>query len=159
MSYRPGDVAKRLDIAVVTLRVWSNEFAAFLSDAAQRSLSGDGKPAQRRYSDSDIALLNRAKTLLQSGRTFDEARQALVEDEPIPPTNIAEFENVARFLAEVRTTYDRLLEARDMTLSEQRQHIETLQMLVEQQRAEIEAMRTAAIPAERRPWWRRLLGD
>lgn len=154
MTYRPGDVAKQLDIAVVTLRVWSNEFAGFLSEGAQRSVSSDGKPAQRRYSDSDVALLKQAKALLESGRTYDEARRALVENEPIPPQMVATLEEATRFLAEVKTTYDRLLESRDMTLSEQRDHIQTLQAQVEQQRAEIEALRAAAA----RPWWRRIFG-
>lgn len=154
MTYRPGDVAKQLEIAVVTLRVWSNEFAGFLSEGAQRSVSSDGKPAQRRYSDSDIDLLKRAKALLDLGSTFDEARRALVEAEPIPPQMVATLEEATRFLAEVKNSYDQLLEARNMTLAEQRDHIQTLQNMVEQQRAEIEALRAAAA----RPWWRRIFG-
>lgn len=154
MSYRPGDVAKRLGIAPVTLRVWSNEFAGFLSEGAQRSVNDDGKAAQRRYTDSDIATLQRAQQLLASGRTYDEARQELIAAEPIPPASLTAMAEAVAFLAEIRQTYDRVVEAKNMTIQEQREHIDTLKGLLERQQAEIDQLRATSRP----PWWRRLFG-
>ena len=152
MAYhRPGDVAKRLGIAPVTLRVWSNEFAGFLSDSAQKSVTSDGKAAQRRYSDGDIATLERARDLLANGKTFDEARRDLIAAEPVAPASLTALADATAFLAEIRSTYDRIVESRDMTIQEQREHIETLKGLLERQQAEIEQLRS-------RPWWKRLFG-
>ena len=50
---------------------------------------------------------------------------------------VATLEEATRFLAEVKNSYDQLLEARNMTLAEQRDHIQTLQNMVEQQRARL----------------------
>lgn len=151
MSYRPGEVAKRLGIAPVTLRVWSNEFAGFLSDSAQRSVTSDGKAAQRRYSDSDIAILERARDMLASGKTYDEVRRDLVAAEPVPPASLAALGDAVAFLAEIRQAYDQILEARNVTIEEQREHIKTLQEMVERYQAEINELRVAG-----RPWWRRI---
>jgi DNA-binding transcriptional MerR regulator len=148
MAYRPGDVAKQLGIAPVTLRVWSNEFAGFLSEGAQSTLTTDGKAAQRRYNDSDIAVLRRAKGLLDQGKTYDEVRRLIIAAEPVPSSALQALEDATGFLAEIRASYDRVLEAKNMTIDEQRDHIKTLQDMNDRYRAEIDELR-------HRPWWQR----
>jgi DNA-binding transcriptional MerR regulator len=156
--YRPGEVANKLGIKPVTLRVWSNEFADFLSESAKSTLTSGGSAAQRRYNDSDIAILQRAKGLLASGKTYDETRRALAGEEPPQSQALQAIEEMTGALARMQSTYDRLLESRDQTIAtqqtamdEQRQHIETLKEHIDRQQAEIDALR--------RPWWRRLRRD
>lgn len=85
--HRPASVAQRLSISPATLRVWSGEFAQFLSQAAQTSLTEAGGRAQRRYTDDDIATLRRAKTLLAGGLTYGQVREALAEPPAAAPAS------------------------------------------------------------------------
>src|SRR4051812_36763717 len=154
MAYRPGEVAKELDIAPVTLRVWSNEFAPFLSDSAQRTVNARGKASHRIYSDSDIAILKRAAELLASGQTFDQVRRALTEAGP-PPVSIQTLEEIPRVLVQLQTAYRNEIEAykrelstkeetiaaKEETISEQRDHIDSLRAENERARAEAERVR------------------
>jgi DNA-binding transcriptional MerR regulator len=155
MAYRPGEVAKRLDIAPVTLRVWSNEFAAFLGDSAQRTVNADGKANHRIYSDSDITVLKRAGELLASGQTFDQVRRALAEAGP-PPVSIQTLEEIPRMLAQLQSSYNRELSAKEETISEQRSHIETLREENERKQAEIERQQAEIERLRSRPLWDRL---
>lgn len=66
--YRPADVAKRLGVSTSTLRLWSKEFAAHLSPGAQSTASEQGRYLQRRYAEEDVAVLLRAKALVQGER-------------------------------------------------------------------------------------------
>ena len=75
--YRPGEVATKLGIAAPTLRRWSVQFCDFLSESAGAPASESGSNGERRYSESDIALLRRAQALLDRGLTFDETREEL----------------------------------------------------------------------------------
>lgn len=144
MAYRPGEVAKQLDIAPVTLRVWSNEFAAFLSDSAQRTLNAEGKANHRIYSDSDIATLKRAREMLSSGQTFDQVRRALSDAGP-PSVSIQTLEEIPRMLAQLQTSYHRELSSKEETIAEQRSHIDSLREEIERQQAEIERLRSRTL--------------
>jgi DNA-binding transcriptional MerR regulator len=84
--YRPGEVADRLGIQPQTLRVWSTEFAAFLSASATKAPTGSGAPGQRKYTEADVRVLLRARELLDTYRSYDYARRRLREeaDQPAP---------------------------------------------------------------------------
>lgn len=80
--YRPKEIAERLSVSPATLRHWSNEFADFLSPAAQKQITGQGTSAQRRYTDEDLTLFHQAKQFLGDGNTYEEVRRRLPEDPP-----------------------------------------------------------------------------
>jgi DNA-binding transcriptional MerR regulator len=60
---------------VSTLRRWSQQFAAFLSDAAQSSDEETSK--HRRYTDEDLATLITVRGLLTEGYTYSQVRRRL----------------------------------------------------------------------------------
>lgn len=80
--HRPKEIAERLAISPATLRLWSNHFAELLSPAAQKSTTESGTSAQRRYTDSDLVVLQRAKELLSSGHTYEESLERLKAEPP-----------------------------------------------------------------------------
>src|SRR4051794_9600832 len=86
---RPRSVALQLGIAPTTLRLWSNQYAAFLSASARKE-SGEESSAHRRYTTSDVQLLARAKALLESGLTHEEARLRLGEEPAGLAVDVAE---------------------------------------------------------------------
>lgn len=71
----PQDVTKALDISPATLRRWADEFSDYLSPKAA---SGHGR-SHRRYSDEDLDTLRVVKELMNSGLTYDQARQQLAQ--------------------------------------------------------------------------------
>ena len=70
---RPGPAAARLGIAANTLRLYSVRFAACLSGTASAPRSAGGGVGHRLYSAGDLAVLKRARELLASGLTYEEA--------------------------------------------------------------------------------------
>ncbi len=104
---RPKDVCERLGISTATLRLWSTRFESHLSPSARASLTANGSPAQRRYTEDDLAVFVRAKSLLATGLTYDQTGIALANeggdlDHPIgvdPPVAIAPTSKDARELA------------------------------------------------------------
>lgn len=82
---RPKDVAGLLGISAPTLRVWSTQFAPVLSPAARPAKTESGGAAQRRYTEQDLACFRRAKQLLDSGSTFEQALEALQARAPAEP--------------------------------------------------------------------------
>lgn len=81
---RPKDVIDALGISAPTLRVWSTQFAPVLSPSAQPAKTETGGSAQRRYTEQDVAYFRRAKELLDSGSTFEQALATLQEEGPPP---------------------------------------------------------------------------
>jgi DNA-binding transcriptional MerR regulator len=71
----PQDVTKTLDISSATLRRWADEFADYLSSKA----ASDQGRSHRRYSDKDLDTLRVVKELMNSGLTYDQARQQLAQ--------------------------------------------------------------------------------
>lgn len=82
-SFRPFEAAKHLGIAENTLRVYAARFASLLSPGAsgQRN-AAQGVPTKRLYTPSDIRLLARAKDLVSSGGSYDEALAILRAERP-----------------------------------------------------------------------------
>lgn len=70
--HRPKDVTTRLGISSTTLRRWAATFGDYLSPTAASAIAQTGGPAQRRYTDADVALLAAIQRELASGRTVDE---------------------------------------------------------------------------------------
>ena len=79
MLYRPREVAARLAIAPVTLRLWSSRFAAALSSSARPARTNRGYPAQRRYTEADLQALLCVRDLLKQGLTYDQIQPRLQE--------------------------------------------------------------------------------
>ncbi len=116
--HRPGEIADKLSISANTLRLWSNEFADFLSPSAQASRTEKGGASQRRYTDQDIEVMLRAKLYLSQNKTYEEVRSLLAEPpadgelsdslalvagqalEPASPTLIATINSQMAFLEE-----------------------------------------------------------
>jgi DNA-binding transcriptional MerR regulator len=68
--YRPVEAAARLGIAGNTLRVYAARFAPVLSASAARQA---GEAGHRQYTVDDLALLMRARQLLEAGATYEQA--------------------------------------------------------------------------------------
>ncbi len=84
----PQAVVRELDVSPATLRRWADEFSDYLS---QKAASAQGR-SHRRYTDEDMKTLLAVKELMNSGMTYEQARQQLVQftappeqDEPISP--------------------------------------------------------------------------
>ena len=76
-SVRSKQVCDHLGVPATTLRLWSTTFEEFLSPGAQTSLTEKGTPAQRRYTEDDIALLAKVQELLGIGLTYDAIKESL----------------------------------------------------------------------------------
>ena len=137
MEYSPREAADALGIGPSTLRKWSVEFGALLSPGAKEALSPGGGPAYRRYTESDIAILTRAKALMSRGSTYQEARRGLAE--PEEPTSLALQDSgllamVERHYTELLTTKNQTIDALERLSRTQEQRITDLEAKLEQAR-------------------------
>lgn len=183
--YRPQDVAERLGIAPSTLRLWSQHFANQLSNAARKAPSdGGGAPAQRRYTDDDLKVLSKAKTLLAQGQTYDDVKRKLageatkqeaggtVAAAPQAGGAVAVFteESQASLLAMKET-----LAAKDKTISalresltfmdaylhairEEREDARVKMQLLEKELDKLRNQNRELMDKLSKPWWKILLG-
>lgn len=76
----PHAMARELDISPATLRRWADEFAEYLS---QETDSAQGR-SHRRYTDKDLTTLLNVKKLMNSGMTYEQARQQLAQFMALP---------------------------------------------------------------------------
>ena len=76
MEIAPKEAAEVLGVAVPTLRRWSKHFARFLS--SQASPQGG---RHRSYTEEDLAMLARAKGLLEAGLTYERVAEMLSGEE------------------------------------------------------------------------------
>ena len=75
---RPFEAAARLGMAANTLRVYSTRFAPLLSSGAATPSAGRaGRPGHRLYSAGDLAILGRARELVDDGLTYEQALNRL----------------------------------------------------------------------------------
>jgi DNA-binding transcriptional MerR regulator len=82
---KPAEAANRLQMPPSTLRVYSTRFSELLSPAASNPpASPDGRAGHRLYTENDIAVLAKAKNLLNRGITYDQALNELREEFPSP---------------------------------------------------------------------------
>ncbi len=150
---KPKNVLDQLGVSAPTLRVWSNIFAPVLSPGAQPSKTETGGSAQRRYTEQDLAYFQRAKALLDSGKTFEEALETLQAEpmpalsetlaEPmealvapsIPSTDVAVIEQthpVIRAFEEALAAKDETIQTLHLTLENKAKEVETLQAAKDQ---------------------------
>ena len=71
MTYKPGEVSNYLDIKPSTLRRYARLFAEYLSPSAQ------GR--RRKYTDQDLEILQKIKTLAGDGMPIAEIGPLLAE--------------------------------------------------------------------------------
>jgi DNA-binding transcriptional MerR regulator len=161
----PGEAARRLGIAVSTLRIYSVKLADVLSAEAGRPASGpDGRPGVRRYRAADLEVLAQAKELLGRGLTYEQAAQELGARQAAGQGRAVGRARRARGV--LASDLAILLEPLKASLEQAVAGTAAWQALAEERRREGEALRArietleAELAAERRarPWWRRLLG-
>lgn len=155
----PGEAARRLGIAASTLRIYSVKLGGALSASANR-LEGVGA---RRYEESDLRVLGRAKELLGRGMTYGR-----VLDELRPAGRV-----VSRWEGEGATgrrgrqnslaTLAQLLEPLKVTLEAANAATQAWQGVAEERLEENRRLRerVASLEGElalerRRPWWSKL---
>jgi DNA-binding transcriptional MerR regulator len=172
--YRPKTVCHRLAVPATTLRVWSNEFAGFLSPSAQSATTERGGPAQRRYTDGDLAVLARVKTLLEQDLTYEEVREALVQTpatSPVKPSAQPATDALARSqqtangheiqLASALSVLEELpqqfLQIAEV-LTRQDQRLEELLEHNRQLNQQLSVVLARLPEPDHRRWWQRLLG-
>lgn len=146
----PKDAAERLGIAKPTLRKWAAEFGPWLSaEAGQPEVGHD-----RRYSESDIALLQRIKSLLAERYSYEQIREQLgdaqkrAEDVSAPERSATAHGEQVVIIGEQPEveTLRALLDAHQTALAGLQGTIEAQQHLIDAQRAQVESL-TAGINA------------
>src|SRR5919202_6561375 len=75
-AYRPKQVAARLHLAPSTLRLWSTEFAEWLSPYAQPPKRAQIR-GQREYTEDDVRTLEFVEDLLQQRLTYTAIKDRL----------------------------------------------------------------------------------
>lgn len=148
---RPKEVAGDLGIAPSTLRLWSTEFAEFLSPAAAKR---DGARRQRRYEEEDRRVLRRVGDVLarEGARDYDQVRRRLLEEgfrqrEVGPPSGRsaprADDEAVIRALEEALGRAEQTLAARNEAIAVRDEAIAGLERTVERQQRTIARLEEA----------------
>jgi DNA-binding transcriptional MerR regulator len=85
MDYSLNEAAELLGIAPTTLRRWNERFDALLSESAHQAYTLGGSRAPRRYTEADIAILQRAKALIWREYSYDQVLQELTGSQPDRP--------------------------------------------------------------------------
>jgi DNA-binding transcriptional MerR regulator len=81
MDYSLKEAAKLLDITPTTLHRWNERFDVLLGESAHQAYALGGGKIPRRYTEADIAILQRAKTLIWRGYSYDQVLQELAGDQ------------------------------------------------------------------------------
>lgn len=130
---QPQEMASRLEISAATLRRWSTEFAAFLSDEAHAS--GDGQPL--RYTDADLTTLITVKSLMAEGLSYEQARDrlgALHTNQPEGSTSLVTGEPVltmAPAIAFISDTLHNVADSQQAVLNSQAANRELLGVVLQ----------------------------
>lgn len=98
--YQPIEAANKLGVGLDTLYEWSEVFALYLSENLRSALLADEGYEGRVYTDSDIALLRRARMYMAGGQPFERVKRRLVDEED---AEVIEIELVGLDLDGVRT--------------------------------------------------------
>lgn len=133
-TYRPGEAAAILGVASATLRRYSVQFSDYLSPSASAAVADGGGALERRYTESDIALLKRASGMLDRGLTFDQVRGQLGEHTAPEPRQLAIAHDTGLALVEA-------VSAQRETIAAQKQAMALMQAEIERLRAALERQR------------------
>lgn len=141
---RPTEVASRLGMAGNTLRVYSARFATLLRPPAARPGAGrGGRPGHRLYSPEDVAILARARDLVASGLTYEQALARLKTEVAALNPHVLEGGDGARAedpaqaasLQQAVEAWRALAEERAREVAELRARVEALRTDLEQERS------------------------
>jgi DNA-binding transcriptional MerR regulator len=136
----PAEVARRLDIAPSTLRLYSGRFAEFLSDQAARPRPmGPNRPGYRRYSAADVALLARAKERLSQGMSYEQVADALAGNRqaaPVPVRPVSE--EGSAVLQQVVSAWRELADERGREVTRLREELTAAREEIRQLRSQLE---------------------
>jgi DNA-binding transcriptional MerR regulator len=162
--YRPKEVAEQLAISAASLRHWSNEFADYLSPAAQKQITGKGTSAQRRYTDHDIVVFTKVKQLLSDGNTYeevlrrlqaeplDESGEDILEASRPAPNGVIEEDSLVVHQTldlsshPVFTAFREALEAKDETIRAKDEVIESKDVTIKALEARIDEIKNQPAP-------------
>ena len=156
MLYRPREIASELGIAPSTLRLWSVQFGKELSDPARKASVENSAPwAQRRYTEEDLEILLRVKSMLVQGLTYDEVKRRL-HRESLPaaaPRREVEGDRVARALPEDAASslasLNETLKAKDKTIATLKESLGFMDAYLRAVRQERDEARERALLVEK----------
>lgn len=146
---RPTEVAARLGVAANTLRVYSVRFAAVLGPAAAHPGAGEaGHPRHRLYTLSDLAILERARELVGSGLSYEQAL-ARLRGEVASSSPVAVREEPGPADGPPMAALRQAMEAWQSLAEERAREVGELRARVEALRGELEQERSRRLAAER----------
>jgi DNA-binding transcriptional MerR regulator len=149
--YTPNQVSEMLSIPPSTLRRYCNQFNSHLSKHATQQRI-------RRYSEDDIAVLSRARELLQEGKSPQEANSLLgviSDGKQSPDKTLALIPSISQGLAEALDTA-RLLRAEVDTMQTTIQGHDERMSANERKLSEITAKLAQLESNQRLPWYRKI---
>lgn len=140
----PSQAASLLSISPSTLRLWSKQFADYLSPVAH----SDGR-RHRMYTPDDLGLLTRCAELLREGHSPEEVKRLLpLGNQTQQTTALVALPAIAAELQRAQSVIEQM-----------RGEMAALTDRVTTQQAELEAMRAQLSDLQaRRHWWDRLRG-
>lgn len=148
--FTSGQISDMLEIPPSTLRRYVKDFAAHLSETAT-------KKRGRRFNERDVAVIARAREMLQQGRVPEEVDKILAvvgeEQEPEATTDsaLALVPSISQALTEALDTA-RSLRMEVVDLGDQVDDVAGRQVASDRRLEQLEAWM-------REPWWRRLFGQ
>jgi hypothetical protein len=165
MDYSLNEAAALLGVAPSRLSKLSEHFDALLSDSARQTRAVSGSTMPRRYAEVDIALLERAKALLQSGHTYQQVLRELTGEQHPEPLDVqvepshhapAPHDYTTCPLSSAQAddqdarTEDKQTAAMEQTLHAQQRQLDQLREYMERLQAENEALRQRRMPLRER---------
>ncbi len=147
--FTPGQVSSMTDIPASTLRRYVKQFADQLSEIAR-------KKRGRRFTERDIAVLARARELIQQGRSPEEAASVLrvvgmeEGEEEESPSALALVPSISKALTEAVDTA-RALRSEVGDLADQVEDVAKAQGATDDELRKLREWMA-------QPWWRRLFG-
>lgn len=142
--YTPAQVSDMLSIPPSTLRRLSSEFSEFLSKQKTRN---------RKYNESDIALLKRIREMTGEGYSLEQIRQALTVVSDTPERQ-EEASSTLSLIPTLSAELDRLDSGYHQVLSEL-ERLRAERQLDNERITELEAR----LEALNLPWWKRLFSQ
>lgn len=144
-GYKPGDVARLLDVKENTLRRWvtDQEFGQYLSTRAR-----GGSGSHRAYTEQDVRILTLIAEMRQSNTSTEEIHASLrslrsagwagLPEIPAAPPGTEPVSMIPREAAETKIDQQRSALMREISVLQER--IETLEEMIEKRDGQIEEL-------------------